>query len=87
LPDGLFLNQKSQFGEKNLGGLRLENVNIFYGHLVYFTDIWDFYVHLGHFVSIWYIISGFGIRYQEKSGIPEAVPSNAVVVDLMAFFP
>jgi hypothetical protein len=31
LPDGLFSNPKSQFG-KILEGLRLENVDIFYGH-------------------------------------------------------
>jgi hypothetical protein len=50
-----------------LEGLRLENVDIFYGHLEYFADIWDilwsfvpFYVHLVH----------FGIMYQEKSGNP-----------------
>jgi hypothetical protein len=40
LPDGLFSNQKSKFG-LILVGLRLENVDIFNGHLKYFTDIWD----------------------------------------------
>jgi hypothetical protein len=40
LPDGLFASQKSQVG-KNFQGLRLKNVNIFYGHLEYFMDIWD----------------------------------------------
>jgi hypothetical protein len=40
LPDGLFSNQKSQFG-KIFQGLGLENVDIFYGHLEHFTDIWD----------------------------------------------
>jgi hypothetical protein len=40
LPDGIFSYQKSQFG-KRFEGLRLENFNIFYGHLEYFTDIWD----------------------------------------------
>jgi hypothetical protein len=40
LPDGFFSNQKSQFG-KILEGLRWENVNIFYGHLEYFTNFWD----------------------------------------------
>jgi hypothetical protein len=54
LPDGLFLNQKSQSGSIS-GVLRLENVGMFYGHFEYFTDIWD-------------IFSGFGIMYQEKSG-------------------
>jgi hypothetical protein len=49
---------------------RLENIDIFYGHLEYFMDIWDilwpfgtFCVHLVHF-------SGFAIVYQEKSGNP-----------------
>jgi hypothetical protein len=48
----------------------MENVDIFYGHLEYFTDIWGilgpfgiFCVHLVHF-------SGFGILCQEKSGNP-----------------
>jgi hypothetical protein len=40
LPDGLFSNQKSKFG-KMFEGLRLENVDIFYGHLKYITDIGD----------------------------------------------
>jgi hypothetical protein len=46
LPDGLFSNQKSQFGYI-FEGLRLENVDIFNRHLEYFTDIW-------------YILSPFG---------------------------
>jgi hypothetical protein len=40
LPDGLFSNQKSQFGQ-SLEGLGLENVDIFYGHVDYYPDIWD----------------------------------------------
>jgi hypothetical protein len=40
LPDGLFSNQKIPIWEK-LQGLRLENVDIFYGHLEYFMDVWD----------------------------------------------
>jgi hypothetical protein len=40
LPDGLFSNQKSQFGQI-LDGLRLENVDIFYVHEEYFTDTCD----------------------------------------------
>jgi hypothetical protein len=50
----------------------LGNVDIFYGHLEYFTDIRDisspfskFCVNLVHF-------SGFGIMHQEKSGNPVA---------------
>jgi hypothetical protein len=39
LPDGLFLNQKNQFGHF-FEGLGMENVYIFYYHLDYFTAIW-----------------------------------------------
>jgi hypothetical protein len=54
LPDGFFSNPKSQFG-KILEGLRLENVDIFYGHLKHFTDIWDILWPFGTFVFIRYI--------------------------------
>jgi hypothetical protein len=40
LPDGLFSNQKSQFG-KIFQGLRLENVDISCGRVEYFMAIWD----------------------------------------------
>jgi hypothetical protein len=40
LPDGLFSNQKYQFGQI-LQGLRLENVYIFYDHSEYVLDTWD----------------------------------------------
>jgi hypothetical protein len=40
LPDGLFSNQKFQFG-LILEGSRLEYVNILNGHLEYFMEIWD----------------------------------------------
>jgi hypothetical protein len=40
LPDGLFSNQKPQFGTK-MQVLILENVDIFYGHLKYFMDFGD----------------------------------------------
>jgi hypothetical protein len=69
LPDGLFTNQKSQFGE-NFQGLRLKNVDIF-------KAIWNvspiygiFYDQSVHFVFIWYIFSGFGTIHHEKSGNP-----------------
>jgi hypothetical protein len=48
LPDGIFSNQKSQFG-KILKGLAMEDVGIFYGQLVYL-----FYGHFVYFVVIWY---------------------------------
>jgi hypothetical protein len=55
----------------------LKIVDVFYGHLEYYTDIWDilwplgtFCVHWVHFVFIGYIFSGFGITHHEKSGNP-----------------
>jgi hypothetical protein len=76
LPGGLFSSPKDQFGSI-LEALRLENVDISYDHLEYFTDIWDilqtfgiFYYHRVHFVSIWYIFPSFGITYKQKSGSP-----------------
>jgi hypothetical protein len=55
----------------------LENFNIFYGHLEYFTDIWDilwpfgtFWVHL---VYIHMYFPHFGIVCREKSGNPGCV--------------
>jgi hypothetical protein len=51
----------------------LENVNIFYGHLKYFTDIWDNLWPFGTFCLHLVIFSGFGIMYQEKSGNPALV--------------
>jgi hypothetical protein len=39
LPVGLFSSQKSQFGSI-LEGLELENVDIFYGNLENFKEIW-----------------------------------------------
>jgi hypothetical protein len=53
-----------------LEGLGLENVDIFNGHLEYFTDIWDIFGHMVHLVFIWYIFSGLDMMYQEKSGNP-----------------
>jgi hypothetical protein len=46
LPDGLFSNQKSQFGQI-LDGLRMKNVRIFYEHSEQFT-------------AVWYILRSFG---------------------------
>jgi hypothetical protein len=55
----------------------MENAGIFYGHLEYFTVIWNilqsfgiFYGHLVIFVVISYIFPRFGILCQEKSGNP-----------------
>jgi hypothetical protein len=40
LPDGLFSKPKIPIWA-NFYGLRLENVDIFYGHLGYLADVWD----------------------------------------------
>jgi hypothetical protein len=41
LPDGIFSNQNFQFG-LIFKGFSMEDVSIFYGHLVYFANIWYF---------------------------------------------
>jgi hypothetical protein len=48
MPDGIFSNQKSQFG-LILEGLTMDDAGIFYGCLVYVTAIW----------WIWWIFFGF----------------------------
>jgi hypothetical protein len=69
LPDGLFSNQKNQFG-KILEGLAMENVGIFYVHLVHFTAIWYILWPFGIFKVILVYFSRFGMLHQEKSGNP-----------------
>jgi uncharacterized membrane protein YuzA (DUF378 family) len=69
LPDGLFSNQKSQFG-KILEGLRMENAVKFYGHFEYFTVIWYIIWPFCNVVAIWFIFPCFGIL-SEKSGNPD----------------
>jgi hypothetical protein len=73
LPDGLFSNQKSKFG-LILEGLLMENLGIFYDHLVYFTAIANilgtFGIFCGNLVYLplfWY----FGPRkiWQPCSGL------------------
>jgi hypothetical protein len=75
LPDGLFSNQKSKFGQI-LEFLAMEDDGIFYGQLVHFTYSFFviFYGHLVLFVVIGYIFSRFGILYQEQSGNPCSRP-------------
>jgi hypothetical protein len=55
----------------------MENLCIFYDHLVHFMAIgnilWPleiFYGHLVYFLLIWYIFPCFGILDQENSGNP-----------------
>jgi hypothetical protein len=44
----------------------MENVDIFYGNLEYFTVIWYILRSFGNVVIIWYIFPRFGILCQEK---------------------
>jgi hypothetical protein len=66
LPDGIFSNQKSQFG-KILVGLRMEKVGIHHGHLyIPWYILWPF----GNLVAIWSLFHRFDTLCQEKSGNP-----------------
>jgi hypothetical protein len=83
LPDGLFSNQKSQFG-KICEGLATEDFGTVYGHLVYFTSSWSillplgiFCGHLTYVMVIWNIFPVFGTLYQEKSGNPVNCPTQS----------
>jgi hypothetical protein len=69
LPDGLFSNQKSQFG-KISEGISINNLGIFYDHFVYFTAIGNILWPVGTFCAHLVRFSGFGIMFQEKSGNP-----------------
>jgi hypothetical protein len=70
LPDGLLSDQKLESGHI-LESLAMQDVGVFYGHLVYFMDIWYilqlfdiFYGHLlyfvvcsfVHFSQFWYFV-------------------------------
>jgi hypothetical protein len=50
----------------------MEDVNIFNGHLVYFTANWYILWPFGYVVVIGYIFTRFGILWLEKSGNPDA---------------
>jgi hypothetical protein len=67
LPDGIFSNRKSQFGEILLDPA-LEDVSLFYGYFVCFTAmryiLWPFGIFYGYLVYF----SLFGMLYQEKTG-------------------
>jgi hypothetical protein len=57
-----------------LEGLRIENVGVFYGHLQYFTAIWNLLWPLGNVGVVWYVFASFGTLCQEKSGNPAGFP-------------
>jgi hypothetical protein len=56
VPDDLFSNQTLQF-RLILVGLAMENLGIFYDHLVYFTAIGNILWPFGMFDVLWYIFS------------------------------
>jgi hypothetical protein len=77
LPDGVFIDQKSQFGYI-LEGLAMEDVGILETFNL-FTAKWNilwpfgaFCGHFVHFVVLWYILTSFGKLCREKSGNPVA---------------
>jgi hypothetical protein len=65
-----FQTKKSILGKFWRALPRWENVDIFHGYLENLWTFEIFYDHLVRFVFIWYIVSCFGIMYQEKSGNP-----------------
>jgi hypothetical protein len=65
-----FQTKNSNFGTFLRPLHRWENVEIFNGHLEYFTDIWELLCPFGTFCVDLVHFSGFGITYQEKSGNP-----------------
>jgi hypothetical protein len=70
LPDGIFSNQKIQFGQL-LEGLGMENVATINNHLEYNMAIWHILRPFGNLEVIWCIFTLFGILCQVKSGNPE----------------
>jgi hypothetical protein len=48
----------------------MKHVDIYSGHLEYFTANWYIVWAFGNFLVICYIFPHFGILYQEKSGNP-----------------
>jgi hypothetical protein len=51
--------------------MAMEDVGIFYGHLVYFKAIWSTLWPFGIYFTILEYCLCFGMLYQEKSGNPE----------------
>jgi hypothetical protein len=51
----------------------MEDVGIFYGHMVYFIAIWYILWPLGIFYGYLVYFPRFGMLYHEKSGIPDVV--------------
>jgi hypothetical protein len=56
----------------------MEDVGIFYGHLVHFTVFWYILLTFGIFCGNLLYFSRFGILYREKSGNPDMYKSRSV---------
>jgi hypothetical protein len=70
LPDGFCFRTKNPNLGKFLEGLAMEDVGIFYGHLVHLTVFWYILWTFGIYCGNWVYFPRFGILYQEKSGNP-----------------
>jgi hypothetical protein len=67
LPEDIFSNEKSRF-RSILEGIVLEDVGIFYGHLIYFTAIGYILRPFGIFNGHLVFFPRFGMLYQDNSG-------------------
>jgi hypothetical protein len=79
LPDGIFLNQKSQFGIV-LESLLVEDAGIFCGLLAIFSAYWYILRQIVMFCGHLVYFSNVGMLCKEKSGNPagDAVKLSAV---------
>jgi hypothetical protein len=65
LPDGIFSNQKSQFGQI-LEGLGMKKDGIFFGHLKYITAIWYIFWPFGNLLAVWHLFPPFWYTVSRK---------------------
>jgi hypothetical protein len=73
LPDGFFSNQKTQF-VKTLEGLAMEDVGIFYVHLINFPAIWYIYPPFGTFFPVLVCCTKKNLATLEQ-GVSKQTPS------------
>jgi hypothetical protein len=80
MPDGIFSNQKLQFGYI-LESLRMETVGIFCAHLEFITAIWCILLSFGNFVVLWYFFPLFDICIvSRKIWQPRSLPGMVGMV-------
>jgi hypothetical protein len=81
LPDGIFSNQKSKFGQI-LEGLAMADALVFYVRLNILKPFGIFYVNLVYFKIIWFIFHRFGMLkpkiWQPCLSLPAYVQKSAV---------